>query len=127
MDTLSSGAQLLVNQSITSADGRFSLILQSDGNLVLYRGNFPLWDSKTAGKPSKNAIMQADGNFVVYDNSGTPLFNSGTMNHPGAILKIQDDGNVVIYQGARALWSTQTDGTQDFLVGKSFNAKVPGV
>lgn len=127
MDTLNSGTQLLVNQSIASADGQFSLILQSDGNLVLYRGNFPLWASNTVGKPSKNAIMQADGNFVLYDTSAKPLFSSGTAGKPGAILKIQNDGNVVVYQGSVPLWSTQTDGTQNCLVGTTFNSKFPSV
>lgn len=129
MDTLPSGKQLTPGQSITSDDGRFSMVLQDDGNFVVYRGTLALWASNTSGQPVKNAIMQGDGNLVIY--SGVPtapvVWASGTVGHPSSILKIQNDGNAVIYQGATPIWSTQTDGAGDFLVGKSFNPKFRGV
>jgi hypothetical protein len=57
----------VVNASIRSQDGRFVLVLQGDGNLVLYgpQGQ-PLWASNTAGHSDVwDAVMQGDGNFVV--------------------------------------------------------------
>ena len=103
--------QITVNQSITSCDGRFTLVLGGDGNLVLYEGGTALWASGTAGKASARAIMQNDGNFVIYDASGNPLWASNTAGHSGAYLSVQNDGNTVIYSSTgSALWSTGTAG-----------------
>ncbi|ETA71052.1 lectin [Actinospica robiniae] len=103
--------QITVNQSITSCDGRFQLILGGDGNLVLYQGSTALWASGTAGQASAKAIMQGDGNFVIYNASGSPLWASNTAGDNGAYLSVQNDGNTVIYNSAgTVLWSTGTAG-----------------
>ena len=107
---LSAGQGLTAGQSITSPDGRFNLIYQTDGNLVLYGpGHQALWNSQTWGKPTGVAIMQTDGNLVVYDPNGHALWNSRTWGHPGAGLTLQNDGNLVIYDAnGHALWNTMT-------------------
>ena len=105
--TLASGQSLGKGQSKKSCDGRFTLILQTDGNLVLYGPSGALWSSNTAGSAASVAAMQTDGNFVVYAGA-TPLWWSNTANNPGAFLSVQNDGNTVIYKGATALWSTKT-------------------
>ncbi len=105
-DTLIGDQRLNPDQSIYSANGRFRLIYQLDGNLVLYDGGSPIWASNTFGDPGF-AIMQLDGNFVVYDAGGTPVWDSGTVGNDGAYLAVQDDGDMVIYRtdGAAAWWS----------------------
>ena len=109
--SMGANEKITVNQSIKSCDGRFQLILGGDGNLVLYQGGTALWAAGTAGKPSADAIMQGDGNFVVYSASGSPLWSSNTAGNNGASLVVQDDGNVVIYSASGAtLWSTNTAG-----------------
>ena len=59
------------------------------------------------GMRPAEAIMQTDGNFVVYDlETGAPIWNTHTDGHPGAYLNVQDDGNLVIYGPAdEVLWS----------------------
>ena len=109
--SMTANQQLTANQSTPSCDGRFKLILQGDGNLVLYEGGTALWASGTAGKASANAIMQGDGNFVIYDTAGSPLWSSGTAGNNGAHLTVQNDGNTVIFSsGGATLWSTGTGG-----------------
>lgn len=104
------GAALGVNQGLTSCDGRFTLIQQEDGNLVLYMANKgAIWASGTAGTAGRTAVMQGDGNLVVYTPDGKPVWDSGTWGHPGAWLAVQDDGNVVLYEYG-AIWSTKTSG-----------------
>jgi len=103
------GFGLAAGRSIKSCDGRFELVMQADGNLVLYKSNTVLWNSGTNGKKGYKAEMQGDGNLVVYDGEGTALWNSHTGGHPGAGLDLQTDGNLVIYAGSHAVWSSGTN------------------
>jgi len=108
---LTANQELTANQSLASCNGEYTLIMQSDGNLVLYQGSTALWASGTVGSGADEAIMQGDGNFVVYTGSGTPVWASNTAGDTGAYLDVQDDGNVVIYGASgSALWSTGTAG-----------------
>ena len=111
MGTLISGGKLSPGQSISSSNGHYNFVFQSDGNVVLYaqyRGTIALWATGTQGTPAKMLEMQAsDGNLVLRDGSQNPLWSSGSVGHPGAYLEVQDDGNVVIYDGA-AVWHTNT-------------------
>ncbi|HZR54487.1 MAG TPA: hypothetical protein VFB06_33935 [Streptosporangiaceae bacterium] len=108
---LESGQALYPDQSLASCDGRFHLILQLDGNLVLYQGASPLWATATNGTGRAVAIMQDDGNFVIYDATGHAVWATGTAGHPGAYAAAQDDGNFVIYEGGgHPLWATGTGG-----------------
>jgi hypothetical protein len=105
---LNANQSLTSGQSMSSQDGRFTLIMQSDGNLVLYwNGHGALWATGTNGK-GQIATMQGDGNFVVYDGSGHAVWASNTNGHSGAGLTVQNDGNVVIYQSNSALWASNT-------------------
>jgi len=97
------------NQSRTSVDGRFTLIYQSDGNLVLYGPSGWIWASNTSGFSAGQAIMQGDGNLVVYDAGGQWRWSSNTYGNNGAFLVVQSDGNLVIYRGGTALWASNTN------------------
>jgi hypothetical protein len=105
------GSQLLLqNQYLQSTDGRFRLIMQTDGNLVLYKnGTQAIWASNTSGRPYiTKCVMQGDGNLVLYNDFNTAYWNSGTWQYAGAYATIQNDGNFVIYQNGVARWHTNT-------------------
>ncbi len=100
-----------VDQAKLSCDGRFALVMQADGNLVLYQGGTALWSSRTVGAGGTTAIMQGDGNFVVYqDGMKAAVWNSHTNGHAGATLRVQDDGNVVVGSGGAVYWASGTGG-----------------
>ncbi|MDI3292101.1 matrixin family metalloprotease [Polyangium sp. 15x6] len=108
---LSSGQGLGAEQSVWSCDGRFQLKFQGDGNLVLYQGGSALWASGTNGKGGDRAIMQEDGNLVIYKSSGQPVWATGTAGSSNyyANLAVQNDGNVVIYRaGGGVAWASNT-------------------
>ena len=108
---LTANVSLTANQSLASCNGDYSLIMQGDGNLVLYQGSTALWASNTVGSGADEAILQGDGNFVLYTSSGTPVWASNTAGNTGAYLNVQNDGNVVVYSASgAALWSTGTAG-----------------
>jgi peptidoglycan hydrolase-like protein with peptidoglycan-binding domain len=104
------GQFLARGQRITSQNGQFVLLMQSDGNVVLLKGTQPLWNSNTQGRGTK-AIMQTDGNFVVYQNT-TPIFQTGTAGRPGAVLRLQDDANLVVVdpRTGATFWNSGTWG-----------------
>ncbi|WP_298309191.1 hypothetical protein [uncultured Erythrobacter sp.] len=98
-------------QQWTSDNGQFRLVMQGDGNLVLYQGGAALWASNTVGSGANRAIMQADGNLVLRTSSNTPVWATGTHRNHCARLQIQNDGNVVIYsKNSAVLWATNTSG-----------------
>jgi hypothetical protein len=95
---------------LTSPNGRYRLVLQPDGNLVLMtEQGRPLWDAGTHGHDGARAVMQrADGNLVVYGSDGSALWNAGVTTSPDATLVVQDDGNLVIYGARGAVWASGT-------------------
>ncbi|WP_437288234.1 hypothetical protein [Sorangium sp. So ce406] len=95
---LLAGDYLNRGYGVYSANRKYHLIMQDDGNLVLYRVPAQaLWSTGTAGQAIKHAILQADGNLVLYDYAGQPKWSSNTQGHRGAFLVVQCDGNLVIY------------------------------
>lgn len=56
------------------------IIMQTDGNLVLYDHNRPKWASGTSGKCTNCfATFQSDGNFVIYNAAnGVAVYSSET-------------------------------------------------
>ncbi len=101
-DTLSSGARLTVGQTLVSVNRRYRLLMQSDGNLVLYDDvdRTAPWASNTGGISAGYALLQGDGNFVVYDAQGVGRFASNSVGYPNSRLLLQNDGNLVLYNAA---------------------------
>jgi hypothetical protein len=108
--TIHPGQGLINGETYSSCDGRFSLAMQTDGNLVLYRnGAGAVWASNTHGSDGYAAIMQGDGNFVLYGQHSNALWAAGTNGHDGATVSVQDDGNLVVYApGAKPVWASGT-------------------
>jgi hypothetical protein len=111
--------QLNPGDLLFSATRAFQLILQTDGNLVLYGLDDTsligalvppppqlilnaaytkvIWASGTnATDGPVRCNMQTDGNLVLYDKWGDALWSSGTNGQPGVFLRCQDDGNLVM-------------------------------
>ena len=103
-------------QQITSANGQYRLIMQKDGNLVLYDDarRQLLWESNTRGQRVDRVIMQRDGNLVLYLHSGQPAWASNTAGKPGSFLLVQNDGNMVIYR-PQGVWASNTADSQSTL------------
>ena len=135
------GGQLGPNQTLYNGDvlsspgGNYKLDMQSDCNLVIYTRS-EIWqpreywsrfvrilaqtyppdaiaDSDTRWRSAEcRAVMQSDGNFVIYDYAGRVMTATGT-NVPWSVLRMQDDGNLVIYDpSGRAVWSSGTENSR---------------
>ena len=115
-DKLFDGAVLYPGDSRTSADGRYQLIYQGDGNLVLYGPSGVTWASNCwpSGAPCRNVgspgyAQNQAGRLVVQSSNEVWSSNSGPWS--GATLVVQADGNAVFYEPyGTALWSTAGGG-----------------
>ena len=102
-DTLRNGTTLTAGEKLSSRSHTFDLIMQGDGNLVLYQGSKALWYSNTAGDNGASVTMQGDGNLVIYLN-GVAKWSSNTVGFSRDYLRLQNDNNLVIYQGDHPVW-----------------------
>jgi len=107
-DTLFGDDELGPRDLIHSSNSDYQLLLQTDGNLVLYyQGVQATWASQTDGSGAVHALMQLDGNFVLYDSGWNAVWDTGTAGNSNAHVSIQDDGNLVVYNynTTAALWA----------------------
>ena len=51
---------------------------------MLYANNSPAYEAPNAYGNGNTAIMQDDGNFVLYDVNNAPVWASNTAGNPGA-------------------------------------------
>jgi hypothetical protein len=106
------GQELFDGSALVSPSGRYRLVLQSDGNLVLYWEGQPLWNSGTRGDAPDHLVMQNDGNLVLYQGLDV-LWDSrsgGGARSNAYYLNLQNDGSAVVYSPAdKPIWTTNTD------------------
>lgn len=111
-DRLYNGQTMAGDYFLRSGDLRYALLMQSDGNLVLFGpGYHKLWATGTSGNPGAYLGLQGDGNMVVYSSSGHALWASNTGGQSLSYLVMQTDGNLVAYNTNNApIWATNTSG-----------------
>ncbi|MFC3688196.1 hypothetical protein [Aquipuribacter hungaricus] len=109
--TVEFGQSLLPGDRRRSPDGRGVLVFQADENLVHYRDGRAVWQSGTRLSGANLAVMQEDGNFVVYAvGDSVPggvevLAQTRTQGNPGATLVVPDAGQVYVRsEGGRVLY-----------------------
>jgi hypothetical protein len=68
----------------------------------------PVWATATSGNVGAYAVMQADGDFVVYPvgHTSPALWSSGTFGHPGATVVVTAGGATEVRAsgGTSPLW-----------------------
>lgn len=118
---MKAGSSLAANASIYSCDGLSRLVMQGDGNLVIYKkagasgAEVATWSTITGpigpAYPQRPygydgagvvAKMQGNGNFVVYDSAQQPTWNTQTNGYDGAYVAIENDGHLRLYHGDSA-------------------------
>lgn len=108
---LNNGQTLQDGYYLTSGNVQYALIMQADGNLVLYSGSGALWASNTSGNPGAYVGVQSDGNIVIYNSSGQAIWATNTNGQSTSYLAIQTDGNLVAYNtSGTAVWASNTGG-----------------
>ena len=114
--SLAKGNNLMSQQYLLSPDMNDVLILQGDGNLVLYDSFRAIWSSGTAGSKATRLTLQNDGNLVLYTASGKVVWHTETAGSDASSLKLQTDGNLVLYNPSNAArWNSNTHHAPDNL------------
>lgn len=100
--------RLNVGECLKSADGRFAAIVQSDGNFVVYSTGGALWATGTTGTSAYLAV-QSDGNVVLYA-SAAAKWSTRTANQGASTLTMQNDGALVLRKnsGGAQTWTSGT-------------------
>lgn len=97
------GTTLTANTTVTSPNGLHRLVMQADGNLVLYSSGAAAWATGTNGRANVKAVMQTDGNFVLYQGT-TAVWNTQTNGQTGAVLELRDDGALAVMRAGAEVW-----------------------
>lgn len=118
--TLVLGQEMKTNQRIYAADRSHYLVVQTDGNLVIYtRADKPIWATMTHSQGSGCRLaMQTDGHLVYYNRSGKAIWATET--HPNWDSKyrssewkptkavLENDGSLVLYSATeRKVWTSR--------------------
>jgi hypothetical protein len=99
-----SPATLAPGQQLISANQQYRAVMQGDGNLVLYGPDGVLWSSGTWNNPGAALSVQADGNLVIY-SAGKPIWVSNTFNNPGGVtLSVNNNGTLGLFKNGIPLW-----------------------
>jgi len=118
-DRLNKGEELEIGNSLRSDDGRFHLIMQEDGNLVLYNANnIAKWSSGTAGEQIHRCIFQDDGNLVLYNKYRKSIWHTATYNRGGLCLQLQNDGDLIILSDEKQIWHSGTSEIPNMSLGE---------
>ena len=108
---------MLPGRILRSHNGKFRMIMQHGGNLVLYNdADWPLWASGTHGHEGAYAMLRHTQRLWVYSSSSTVLWSSPIVRRKGespVYCVMQDDGNFVLYDSRnRPLFATATEGNR---------------
>lgn len=110
-DKLTAGQSMYAGQYIVSGNVQHVLMMQSDGNLVLYHNKSAVWSSHTANIGANRVVMQSDGNLVIYTSGGSAVWSSRTSGKGSSYAVMQADGNFVVYTSTgSATWQSDTGG-----------------
>ncbi|MCX2947924.1 hypothetical protein [Lentzea sp. NEAU-D7] len=107
-DRLVRGESLTAYQSRTSPDGKYRLLMQADGNLVLYVAatNQALWATHTHGSGATRVTLQHDGNLVLYAPNNVPKWATHTWGTAADRLLVQNDSGLALHgPGGTRFWS----------------------
>lgn len=96
--------------SMWSNGGGYLAVLQGDGNFVVYAPGSRAVWCTRTGGANR-IVMQGDGNMVIYNSANRATWASNTSGNGKSRLVMQSDGNLVIYRAdGRATWATYTNG-----------------
>jgi hypothetical protein len=97
-NVLRAGSSLRAEQCLSSANGLYHFVFQTDGNAVLFHGNNIRWQSKTSGKVEGGQMtLTMSGLLVIHDASNKEIWRAPEP-YVGQRLELRDDGVLAMCQ-----------------------------
>ena len=97
---------------LNSANGRYSVILQNDGNLAAFQDSetSPFWSTSTNGQGvAPYTLLVENCNLVLKDATNERLWSTNTHAHySDCYFGIDNDRNIYVFGDDRILWSSGT-------------------
>lgn len=94
-------------------NGNFMLVMQDDGNLVIYNttNNTPVWATGTNEKGTIGMyfahLRKDDGHFCVYDTNATYLWGNRIFGQNTALIQLTDNGKLnALNSSGAVLWTS---------------------
>ena len=95
--TLQPGQSLSAGQAIWSINGKYEAIMQGDGNFVLYGPSGALWSTATWGGHNNRTLVMQKDGNLVIYGPSGALWATNTTDIAGVSLVVQNDSNLVLY------------------------------
>jgi RHS repeat-associated protein len=105
-NALRPGQTLTEGQCLESTSG-MTFAQMNSGELQIYDrvlGELT-WVSGTYGHPGGYAVMQSDGNFVIYSSTNVALWSTGSSGSGATLVELETDGRLILYN---PVWSSGT-------------------
>ena len=113
---LSVNERLRKGEQLTNRNGRFRAVMQDDGNFVLYAGQNKQLWSSDTLDAGDSVWLTEDGDLRIVDSKAKTLFASNTQNQ-GNLLVCKDNGNLVLLNSDGVItWSTFTAQSKSSLI-----------
>jgi hypothetical protein len=105
--TIAIDTGLLDGESVATCDGNYTLGLTAGKLSVVDKAGAIAWEPPiSTSEAARTAIMQSDGNFVLYTVDGRPIWATGTDGTTNAALDFAAGGEVTIKANGKTAWSS---------------------
>ena len=103
--SLAAGQRLASGQQLTDSAGD-ALVMQLDGNVVLYRGGRAVWETGTYPHPGTSLLLTRSGDLQAIGANGAVLWSSRTSFGPTAQLVLRPGSPALsLVRAGRVMWS----------------------
>jgi len=106
--TLSANKVMRTNDMLVSNNGKYRMIVQSDGNVVVYLGKKPVYSTGTFGHGKTHLLLGPKGNLVIRNAKGKDIWASKTKGKGVSKLVLSDKGTLILYTPKnRVIWTSK--------------------
>ncbi|KAG7279158.1 hypothetical protein CRUP_022353 [Coryphaenoides rupestris] len=108
-NSLSTNEELYHGEFLTSVDGKYKAVFQVDCNLVIYSGS-AIWQTNTARSTGARLILQNDGNFVMYTPKNEQVWCTGTRSDEVSWrmrLTLTNSGHLELRRDGEIIWTSE--------------------
>ncbi|KAK0151641.1 Lectin [Merluccius polli] len=108
-NSISTNEELLHGEYLMSVNGKYKAIFQVDCNLVIY-GKEAIWQSDTAQSTGARLILQEDGNLVMYTKRNVLVWFTNCERKelsPRMRLTLTNHGHLELKRDGDLIWTSE--------------------